>query len=86
MRMDLLNQEPDSFFCKVFPDGSYVNLIVYVDDKLFFRNNEATPQEFKDKLSKRFDVEFLGQAHWYLSARIHMDASGSSLILPSHFE
>ncbi len=62
------------FFCKVFPDGSYVKLIVYVDDKLFYGNNEATLQEFKDKLSKRFDVEFLGQAHWYLSARIHQDA------------
>ena len=62
------------FFCKVFPDGSYVKLIVYVDDKLFYGNNEATLQEFKDKLSKRFDVEFLGQAHWYISARIHQDA------------
>ncbi len=48
-------------------------MTVYVDDKLFFGNNEATLQEFKDKLSKRFDVEFLGQAHWYLSARIHQD-------------
>jgi hypothetical protein len=34
-----------------------------VDDKLFFGNNEATLQEFKDTLCKRFDVEFLGQAH-----------------------
>jgi hypothetical protein len=40
------------FFCKVFPDGSYVKLIVYVDDKLFFGNNEATLQEFKGKLSR----------------------------------
>ncbi len=51
------------FFCKVFPDGSYIKLIIYVDDKLFFWNNEPTFQEFKEKLSKRFDVEFLGQAH-----------------------
>ena len=51
------------FFCKVYPDGSFVRLILYVDDKLFFGNNEATLQEFKDKLAKRFDVEFLGQAH-----------------------
>ncbi len=50
-----------------------MKLIVYVDDKLFFGNNETTLQEFKDKLAKRFDVEFLGQAHWYLSARIHQD-------------
>ncbi len=45
-----------------------------MDDKLLFANNEATVKEFKGKLSKRFDVEFLGQAHWYLSARIHQDA------------
>ncbi len=29
------------FFCKVFPDGSYAKLIDYVDDKLFFENNNA---------------------------------------------
>jgi hypothetical protein len=51
----------------VFPAGSYVMLIVYVDDKLFAGNNEATFQEFKEKLSKGFDVEFLGQAHWYIA-------------------
>jgi hypothetical protein len=62
------------FFCKVYPDGSFVKLNVYVDDKLFFGNNEATLQEFKDKLAERFDADFLGQAHWYLSARIHQDA------------
>jgi hypothetical protein len=56
MRRDLLNLYP----VKVFPDGSYANLIVYVDDKLFIGNNDATLQEFKDKLSKRFDMEFLG--------------------------
>jgi hypothetical protein len=38
----------------------YVKLIVYVVDKLFFGNNESTLQEFKDKLYKRFDVEFFG--------------------------
>ncbi len=61
-------------FCKAIPDGSHVNLTVCVDDKLFFGSSEATLQEFKDKLAKRFDVEFLGQAHRYLSARIHQDA------------
>ncbi len=51
------------FFCKVFPAGSYIKKIIYVDDKLFFGISEATLQEFKDKLSKRFYVEFLGHAH-----------------------
>jgi hypothetical protein len=58
----------------VFHDDLYIKLIVYVDDKLFFGNNEATLHEFKDMLSKRLDAEFLGQAHWYLSARIYQDA------------
>ncbi len=30
-----------------------MKLIVYVDDKLFFGNNETTLQEFKDKLAIR---------------------------------
>jgi len=45
-----------------------------VDDKLFLGNNEIILKEFKEKIFKRFDVEFLGQAHWYLPARIHQDA------------
>jgi hypothetical protein len=61
------------FFRKVYPDGSFVKLVAYGDDKLFFGNNETILQEFKDKLAKRFDMEFLGQAHWYLSARLHQD-------------
>ncbi len=39
------------FFCELFPDESYIKLILYVDGKLFFGNNKATLQEFKDKLS-----------------------------------
>ncbi len=44
------NMNSNTTFCKVFLDGSCVKLIVYVDDNLFFGNNEATLQEFKDKL------------------------------------
>jgi hypothetical protein len=57
----------------MFPGGYFIK-IIYVDDKLFFENNEIILTEFKEKNSKRFDVEFLGQARWYLSARIHQDA------------
>ncbi len=63
------------FFCKLFPDGSYITLIIYVDDKLFFGNYVDTLQEFKDKLSKRIGVESLEQSRWYLSARIYQDAN-----------
>jgi hypothetical protein len=53
------------FFFKVFPDGSYVKLIVNVDDKLLFGNYEATLQEFKNKPSNRFDTKLLEQTRWY---------------------
>ena len=51
------------FFCKIFPGGYVIKIIIYVDDKLFFGNNEIILAEIKDKISKRFDVEFLGQAN-----------------------
>jgi hypothetical protein len=51
------------FFCKIFPGGYFIKIIIYVDDKLFFGNNEIMLTELKEKISKRFDVEFLGQAH-----------------------
>ncbi len=76
MRRGSLSQGPaHASFCKVYPDGSSVKLLIYVDDKLFFGNNDTTLPEFKDKRTKRFDVEFLGQAHWYLSATIYQDAN-----------
>jgi hypothetical protein len=62
------------FICKIFPGGYFIKIIIYVDHKLFFGNNEIILVEFKEKISERFDLEFLGQAHWYLSARIHQDA------------
>ena len=46
------------FFCKIFPGGYFIKIIIYVDDKLFFGNSEIILTEFKEKISKRFDVEF----------------------------
>ncbi len=59
---------------KIFSCGFFIKIIIHVDDKSFIGNNEIIFTEFKDKISKSFDVEFLGQGHWYWSDRIHQDA------------
>jgi hypothetical protein len=53
----------------MFPGGFFIKIIIHIDDKLFFGNNEIILTEFKEKIPKRFDVKFLGQTHWYLSAQ-----------------
>jgi hypothetical protein len=48
-----------------------IYLLDYVDDMLYFGtdNGELIPCE--QALKGRFNLELLGQAHWYLSTRIH---------------
>ena len=51
-----------------------------VDDQLYFTNNEALRKEFETRLQKRFDVELMGQAHWYLQARITQETNHSIIL------
>jgi Reverse transcriptase (RNA-dependent DNA polymerase). len=57
-------------FFKTFEDGSQIFLLDYVDDMLYYGTDESKLREFEDALSARFDLEKMGQAHWYLSTRI----------------
>ena len=54
------------FFCKEYEDKSVVKLLDYVDDRLYFSTSNASIKTFKEHLSECFDVEVLGQEHWYL--------------------
>ena len=45
-------------------------LINAVDDQLYFTNHAGLRKEFEEILKKQFDVELMGQAHWYLQARL----------------
>jgi hypothetical protein len=62
-------------FWKTFPDGSKVYLLDYVDDCLYYGTNDTTLKEFEVKISGRFDLTLMGQAHWYLSTRIQQSAN-----------
>jgi hypothetical protein len=58
-------------FIKEFPDGSKIFLLNYVDDMLYHGNNLVFLQEFEKQLAERFQLELLGNAHWYLGSRIN---------------
>ena len=67
-------------FWKVFPDGSVVKLLDYVNDILYFSTPDTTLKIFWGNLTSRFDVKMLGQAHWYLSMWISQDSDFSITI------
>ena len=60
-------REGDKFLC----------LLNAVDDQLYFSNCDDMRRKFEAAVKADFDVDFLGQAHWYLQARItqHTDFS-----------
>jgi hypothetical protein len=57
-------------FHKTCPDGSQIDLLDYVSDLLYFGTNYSTMKQLEEELSSRFELELMGQAHWYLSTYI----------------
>ena len=55
---------------KYAPDGSKIVVLSYVDDFFYWYTNEDLGKWFVDTLVKRFRVNFLGYAHWFMSIRI----------------
>lgn len=52
-------------------DGSKICLLNYVDDMLYFGMDCASAKHFEELLKQHFNVELMGQAHWYLATRIN---------------
>ena len=63
-----------SIYYKYATDGSNIVVLSYVDDCVYWYNNEYPGKWCVGTLVKRFHVNFLGYAHWFLSIRIsHME-------------
>ena len=56
-----------SIYYKYAPDGSNIVVLSYVDDCVYWYTNEDLGKWFVDTLGKRFHVNFLGYAHWFMS-------------------
>ncbi len=51
-------------------DQEWIKMINYVDDALYYANNDQVRCTFEKRLSKRFHLSLLGKAKWYLGMRI----------------
>ena len=59
-----------SIYYKYAPDESKIVILSYGDDCVYWYKNEYIGKWFVDTLGKRFHVNFLGYAHWFMSLRI----------------
>ena len=59
-----------SIYYKYAPDGSKIVVLSYVDNCVYWYTSEALGIWFVDTLGKRFHVNFLGYARWFMSIRI----------------
>ena len=59
-----------SIYYKYTPGGSNIVVLSYIDDCVYWCTNEDLGKWFADTLGKRFHVNFLGFAHWFMSIRI----------------
>ncbi len=58
------------FFVIECKDGSKLFLLNYVDDMLYYGTDISLVEEFEKQLGNCFNLELLGQVHWYLGTRI----------------
>jgi hypothetical protein len=47
-------------------DTAYIAVLNAVDDQLYFATDPFMKEWFEDATQSRFDVQFIGQANWYL--------------------
>ena len=61
----------------IYKGDKFLCLLNAVDDQLYFSNCDDLRRHYEAVVKADFDVDFLGQAHWYLQARItqHTDFS-----------
>ena len=80
-------ESEQALFVKKESDGSITKILVYSDDCLYFnsKKNEEKLIAFEKQISARFDVEFKGLAHWFLSMRIARDKFGNYTLDQSRY-
>ena len=60
-----------SIYYKYAPDGSKIVVLSYVDYCVYWYTNEDILKWFVDTLGKRFHVNFLGYAHWFMLVQMY---------------
>jgi hypothetical protein len=69
------SQSVQCLFWKVNADRSTIFPLDYVDDLFYHGTSDKSIHDFEQQLLNRFDLEVMGQAHWYLGCRITQPAN-----------
>ena len=69
-----------SIYNKYALDGSNIFVLSYGNDCVYWYTNEDIGKWFVDNLGKRFHVNFLGYAHWFISIRMSQLNDNSSSV------
>ena len=72
--------DPSLYVYRGEDDGSFLYLICYVDDCLYFGSSDEIEEKFNHALQKRFKLELQGHAHWFLGTRLYREKDGSYMI------
>jgi hypothetical protein len=73
------------YFYKTCTNGARLYILNYVDDMLYYGTDDIEVQAFEAALKKRFNLELMGQAHWYLGTRISQLANHDIIIDQSRY-
>ena len=55
-----------SIYCKYAPDGTNVFVLYYVYDCFYWYTSQAVGKWFMDAIGKRFHLNLLAYAHWFM--------------------
>ncbi|KAL0404121.1 UNVERIFIED_CONTAM: Retrovirus-related Pol polyprotein from transposon TNT 1-94 [Sesamum radiatum] len=76
----------DCVYFKKFPDGTFIALLLYVDDMLIVGKDVMKVNQLKEELSKSFEMKDLGKAQQILGMQITRDRKNVSVPLANHFK
>jgi hypothetical protein len=63
----------------------FLILLNAIDDQLYMSNCDDMRKQFEKDISSKFDADLMGQAHWYLQARISQHANGDITLDQSRY-
>ena len=75
------SQYDDCIYFKKFPNGSFIYLLLYVDDMLIASRDKSLIRKLKTQLNNEFDMKELGAAKKILGMEIRRDRQAGKLFL-----
>ena len=75
------SQYDDCIYFQQFPDGTFIYLLLYVDDMLIASRDKSSIRKLKAQLNSEFEMKELGAAKKILGMEIHRNRQAGKLFL-----